>query len=122
MQENTIIENLLRKLIHGEIHSVEYLESICYQYKTNLEDIVNEHEIDRVLDAEDLYESTSEAKDVVSQRVCIVSLVREPDTLIIPCRYAQICYSCTETIANSDVHNKRPVCRVQIDQFLQIYL
>ena len=124
-KKNIIIENLQRKLTHGEIYSVEYLERICYQFKTNLEDIVpsvNELEIDRNLDSGDLDESKSGAKGVVSQRVCLVCLVREPDTLIIPCRHAQTCYSCTERIANSDVHNKCPVCRGQIDQFLQIYL
>ena len=80
------------------------MESICHQSKTNLEDIVPSiivHDIDRILEAEDLYESTSRAKGVVSQRVCLVCLVSEPDTLIILSRHAQTCYSCTETIAKS---------------------
>ena len=55
----------------------------------------------------------------MSHRVCLVCLVREPDTLI--CRYAQTCYSCTERIANSDELNTCPVCGGQIE-FLQICL
>ena len=86
--------------VHG------YLAVYKYSCPLGVVPSFNEHEIDRILDSEDLYESTSEAKGVMSQRVCIVCLMREPDTLIIPCRHAQTCYSCTETIANSDVHNK----------------
>ena len=82
---------------------------------------VNEHEVDRILDAEDLNESISRARSVVSQRVCLVCLVIEPDTLI-QCRHAQTCYSCTERIANSDELKTCPVCRGQIEQILQIYL
>ena len=127
-RKNLIIENLQRKLINGEINSVEYLEIICHQYKTNFMNLEgtdpsdNEDEIDRILDAEDLNESISGAESVVSNRVCLVCLVREPDTLIIPCRHAQTCYSCTERIANSDELNTCPVCRGQIEQFLQIFL
>ena len=100
LRRNKIIGNLQTKLINGEINKLQYLESISYQSKTNLEDIVpsDNDEIDSFLDAEEVYEPNG----VVSQRLCLVCLVNEADTLIIPCRHAQTCYRCTDTIVNSD--------------------
>ena len=82
-RKNLIIENLQRKLINGEINSVEYLEIICHQYKTNFMNLEgtdpsdNEDEIDRILDAEDLNESISGAESVGRAHPCEFRRERE---------------------------------------------
>ena len=83
----------------------------------------DENEIDVISDddAEDLPNNPNE-EVIETIRICRVCLIKEADTVIIPCRHAQTCNSCTETIASTYELNKCPVCRGPIESFLKIFL
>ena len=84
----------------------------------NLVPCMNENGMDVISEDEDL----PNVEDTENIRLCRVCLVKEVDTLIIPCRHAQTCKNCTETIASSEELNNCPVCRGPIQSFLQIFL
>ena len=110
---------------------MDYLESIRYQYKTDFTRLIelvpskNENEIDVISDDEDHdddnFPNIPNEGDRENVRLCWVCLVKEVDTLIIPCWHAQTCNNSTEIISSSEL-NMCPVCRGPIEGFLQIFL
>ena len=84
----------------------------------NLVPCTNENGMGVISEDEDL-PNVEETENI---RLCQVCLVKEVDTLIIPCRHAQTCKNCTETIASSEELNNCTVCRGPIESFLQIFL
>ena len=77
----------------------------------NLAPCTNENEMDVISEDEDL----QNVEDTENIRLCRVCLIKEVDTLIIPCQHAQTCKKCTETIASSEELNN-------FDSFLQLFL
>ena len=49
------------------------------------------------------------------------SLTNVSDTLLLPCRHAQMCSGCTEIISYSE-SNSCPICREPIEEYLKMYL
>ena len=128
LHKNRVIQDLQRKLIHDEINLINYLETICYQYKTDFMKLGNivtstieQDEIDVISESED-FEIAFNVGEQSNERLCRICFLNEADTLIMPCRHAQTCKSCTEIITISEELNKCPVCRGPIQQFFQIFL
>ena len=84
----------------------------------NLVPCTNENGMDVNSEDEDL----PNVEDTENIRLCRVCLIKEVDTLIIPCRHAQTCKNCTKTIASLEELNNCLVCRGPIESFLQIFL
>ena len=60
LHKNRVIQDLQRKLIHDEINLIDYLETMCYQYKTDFMKLGNivpstieRDEIDIISESED---------------------------------------------------------------------
>ena len=55
-------------------------------------------------------------------RSCRVCLVTKADTIILPCRHAEICYSCTENLFTTNGFKQCPICRGIIQQYFHKFL
>ncbi|KAI6656109.1 hypothetical protein LOD99_1442 [Oopsacas minuta] len=122
IQKEKYIDALQQQLINGDITPNNYLKTITHQYKTQfarfkgfIESVEN---VDTENKEEDLIQDMSTEQNSNTCRICLVNV---PDTLIMPCRHAQTCFSCTERIVNSD-NNNCPICREPIENFINIFL
>ena len=82
---------------------------------------IEQDEIDVISESGD-FDIAFNVGEQSNERLCRIFLLNEADTLIMPCRHAQISKSWSEIISISDELKKCPVCRGPIQQFLQIFL
>ena len=93
LQKELIIVELQRKLSQGEMNTLNYLKAICYQYKTKFKDLenlfpcINNGEVEITPEIDDIAAATNIPENTGIERPCRVCLVKEADTLIIPCRH-----------------------------------
>ncbi|KAI6658396.1 hypothetical protein LOD99_15198 [Oopsacas minuta] len=122
IQKEKYIDALQQQLINGDITPNNYLKTITHQYKTQFARfegfIESVEDVDTENKEEDLIQDVSTEQNSNMCRICLVNV---PDTLIMPCRHAQTCFSCTERIVNSD-NNNCPICREPIKNFIKIFL
>ena len=101
LQEELITAELQRKLSHREMNTLNYMKAICYQYKTKIQDLenlfprINNGDVEITPEIDDIAATTNIPENTVIERPCRVRLVKEADTLIIPCRHLRTCYQCT---------------------------
>ena len=86
----------------------------------------NELEIESENEGDGDGETVSQTK-IISEnasnlRACRVCLEANGDTVILPCRHAQICYSCAEKSATTNDLRNCPICREEVEQYLQLFL
>ncbi|KAI6648195.1 hypothetical protein LOD99_12004 [Oopsacas minuta] len=122
IQKEKYIDALQQQLINGDITPNNYLKTITHQYKSQFARfegfIESVEDVDTENKEEDLIQDVSTEQNSNMCRICLVNV---PDTLIMPCRHAQTCFSCTERIVNSD-NNNCPICREPIENFIKIFL
>ena len=89
-----------------------YLRVITHHYKTQFQNFEmlasNVDEIDTPIEYEEIRQSLNREDNA---RLCKVCLTNVSDTLLLPCRHAQMCPSCTETISNSESKVAPCYCR-----------
>ena len=101
-----------------------YLKTISHQHKTQFKSFegliesVEVEDVDAENEAEDIVQDVSTEENTNMCRICLVNI---PDTLILPYRHAQTCFSCTERVASSGI-NICPICRQPIENYIKIFL
>ncbi|KAK4524694.1 hypothetical protein GAYE_SCF05G2597 [Galdieria yellowstonensis] len=94
-----------------EDSTTEYVVSVVQQYAQvgdslyMLEDIYG-------------YESTMLEESVEDPNLCVICMLNETDTLLLPCRHLCMCAECADRLRVRS--NKCPVCRQTVEWMLQI--
>ena len=112
LQRNFNEEILQNRLLIGDITPLNYLKSISTDYQLEFQTLdystfrvdTNESEVETEGQSGEETSSQSICTDAAqsgprSFRVCLVT---KADTIILPCRHAQICYSCTENLVTTN--------------------
>ena len=114
-------EILQNRLLIGEITPLNYLKSISTDYQLEFQTLdystfrvdTNESEIETEGQSGEETNSQFICTDAAKAgpRSCRVCLVTKADTIIFPCRHAQICYSCAENLVTTNGCKQCPICR-----------
>ena len=126
-------EEILRnRLLIGEITPLNYLKSISTDYQLEFQTLdystfrvdTNESEVETEGQSGEETNSQFICTDAAEAgpRSCRVCLVTKADTIIFPCRHAQICYSCAENLVTTNGCKQCPICRGTIQQYFHIFL
>ena len=117
IQRNRIIEVFQGQSLNGKITCLDFLKRVGLSFRTleysNVEIEANELEVARETDDE----STNEDTNISNARVCKICLGVNADTIILPCRHTQTCFSCTDKIITQDDQKHCPICRGVVEQY-----
>ena len=122
------LEILQRRLLSGEITPSNYVKNIPnfqlefqnLDYSTflsnpNESEVGAESQSDEEINSQSIRTNENEA----SPKSCRVCLLMNADTIMLPCRHAQICYSCVGKLAITSGVKHCPICRGIIEQYFQ---
>ena len=114
-----------RQLLNGKITCLDFLERIGLNFRTleysNVE--VEANELKVAIETDDGSTiNKNEDFNISIPRVCKICLVMDADTIILPCRHTQTCYSCTDKIITQDGPKHCPICRGVVEQYFQVFL
>ena len=129
LQRNLTLEIFQRKLLIGEITPLNYVKRICPNFQLEFQTLdystflanANDSEVEAESqsDGEISSHSINANKNEADPKTCRVCLVLNADTIILPCRHAQVCYSCADRIAITDGAKHCPICRGIVEQYFQ---
>ena len=107
-----------QRLMSGEITFSNYLKNICHSFQTNFEyseNLMDTNELELESEIEDDEETVLQPgsfnENALNPRACLVCLIANADTVILPCHYAQICYSCAKKLTTTNNSKHCPIWR-----------
>ena len=132
LQRNLTLEILQKKLLIGKITPINYLIRLYPNSQLEFQTLDyspfpviandSEAETESHSDGEISSHSINTNENEANPRTCRVCLLHNADTIILPCRHAQICYSCAERLAFTDGAKHCPICMGIVEQYFKFFL